>query len=312
MQRPYRFFLAATVALSVALAVPAATASASASRSVPSPARAVTARTAALRTGADGVVVVRDVSFPQCHDGLPSGQTAAFAVLGANKGTSFTSNPCLEAQLAWAKRLPAAPAFYANTGNPGPLRARHWPLGQAAPQVCAAADPNSVGCSYDYGWNAARQSLSTAADAAQRLHRVGRANAQQRVANVDWWLDVETMNSWQAHEGHETSAAQRRDVATLTAQIDALRAAGVHRVGVYSTAYQWHVITGGRAVTGNRFAGIPVWLAGFGSRAGAIAGCRASSFTGGPVRMTQYLAKDRFDADVVCNAADVDLDTGAD
>ena len=304
MQRPFRFFVAATAALSVAVAVPAATASASGP--------VVSARTTAVRTGPDGVVVVRDVSFPQCHGGLPSGRAAAFAVLGANKGTSYSTNPCLEAQLAWAKRLPAAPAFYANTGNPGPLRARHWPLGQTVPQVCTSADPNSVGCSYDYGWNAARQSLSIAADAAQRLHHVDRANARQRVANVDWWLDVETMNSWQAYEGHETTAAQRRDAATLTAQIDALRAAGVARIGVYSTSYQWHVITGGRAVTGSRFTGVAVWLAGFGSRASAIAGCRASGFTGGPVRMTQYLAADRFDADVVCNAAEIDPGTGAD
>jgi hypothetical protein len=251
-------------------------------------------------------VVARDISFPQCGGSLPRTSTAVSGVLGTNNGSSFTRNPCLVAELRWAKRLASAPAFYANTGNPGPESAKRWPLGQTTPNVCAASEPNSIGCSYDYGWNAGRQSFATAADAAQRLHRVDAANARQRAANVEWWLDVETMNSWQATHGTPTLAAFRRDVAALAGEVAALHSAGVTRVGVYSTPYQWRLITGGSRVTGGRFAATPQWLAGFESRARAVAGCEQRGFTGGPVRMTQYLAHDGFDADVVCTAPNDD------
>jgi hypothetical protein len=253
-----------------------------------------------------GAVVARDISFPQCGDSLPRSAGAVSGVLGANNGTSFSRNPCLMAELRWAKRLAAAPAFYANTGAPEPERSKHWPVGQTTPQLCSPSNPRSTGCFYDYGWNAGLQSFATATDAAQRLHRVTRADAHQRVANVDWWLDVETMNSWQAIDGPATRNAYRRDVATLTGEMAALRDAGVARVGIYSTPYQWKLITGGSKITGARFAHTPQWLAGYESHASAAAGCAQPGFTDGPVRMTQYLGRDGFDADVVCSAADAD------
>ena len=257
-------------------------------------------RSVAARDASNAVIVGRDISFPQCGGALPDERGAAFGVLGANNGLSFTRNPCLVAELAWAKRLPAPPSFYANTGNPGPERARHWPLGQSSPKVCSASDPNSLGCSYDYGWNAGWQSYTTATDAAQRLHRVDRVNARHRAANVDWWLDVETMNSWQAIDGPATRAAKERDVATLNGEIDALRMAGVERVGVYSTAYQWRLITGGTKIDKSRFIGAPQWLAGYESHAAAVAGCAHDGFTDGPVVMAQYLGADGFDSNVLC------------
>ena len=176
--------------------------------------------------------VARDVSFPQCSGSLPLQASADSGVLGTNDGISFTRNPCLVRQLAWAKSLRLPPAFYANTGNPGPQRARHWPIGQSSPRVCAASDPNSIGCSYDYGWNAAWHSYTVATDAAQQLHHVDRVNARHRAANVEWWLDVETMNSWQALDDQPSIAAQRLDVATIEGEVDALRAAQ-RRVGGY-------------------------------------------------------------------------------
>jgi len=256
-------------------------------------------------TGGSTAPVARDVSFPQCGGALPRQAGAVSGVLGANNGTSFSRNPCLVSELRWAKRLEAAPAFYANTGNPGATRAKHWPVGQTTPKVCAATDPNSLGCSYDYGWNAGRQSFTTATDAAQKLHRVGRAEARQRVANVDWWLDVEMMNSWQAIDGPATRAASQRDVATLAGEAAALRDLGVAEVGIYSTPYQWKAITGGSTITQGRFADAPQWLAGYDSKASAVAGCAHRGFTGGPVRMTQYLGHDGFDADVVCATSDL-------
>jgi hypothetical protein len=259
----------------------------------------VVARSNGLVARSDGLVA-RDVSFPQCGGALPGRGDSDAGILGTNNGVSFTRNPCLVTQLAWAKRLALPPAFYANTGNPGPRRAEHWPFGQVSPKSCTMAEPNSLGCSYDYGWNAAWESYGAATDAAQRLHRVDRANARYRAANVEWWLDVETMNSWQAIDGPATVAAQRRDVATIQGEVDALRFAGVQQVGIYSTRFQWGLITGGAKVTNGRFAWTPQWLAGFDSHDAAAAGCRHRGFTGGPVRMTQYLGADGFDANVVC------------
>ena len=290
--------IATTVAVSATAVVPAASAGIGAT-----PARRPARRAVAAREASGDLIVARDISFPQCGGALPRLRGADFGVLGTNNGISFTRNPCLARQLAWAKKFQYPPAFYANTGNPGPQRAKHWPLGQAAPKVCSAAEPNSVGCSYDYGWNAAWQSYSTAVDAAQRLHRVDRANARQRAANVEWWLDVETMNSWQTLDGSPTLAAQRRDTATIAGEGDALRAAGIAHVGIYSTPFQWEQITGGAVVTQGRFATAPQWLAGYESRRDAEQGCGHHGFTGGPVRLTQYLARDGFDADVVCTEA---------
>lgn len=259
---------------------------------------AISAAPAAARDAS--ALVARDISFPQCGGALPRAAGTASGVLGTNNGTAFSRNPCLVAELRWAKRLPAPPSFYANTGNPGPDRAQHWPIGQTSPSVCTAADPNSIGCSYDYGWNAGKQSFATAADAARRLHHVDPVSARRRAANVDWWLDVEMMNTWQATESSPTRAEFRRDDASLAGEVAALRALGVEQVGIYSTPYQWKVITGGRAITGSRLAGLPQWLAGFESHSQAVAGCARRGFTGGRVRMTQYLGHDGFDANVVC------------
>jgi hypothetical protein len=288
----FRFVLVAVI--SAATIVVSAAPAASEAR----PARAVEA--------GSGAVVARDISFPQCEGSQPRTAGAVSGVLGANNGASFSRNPCLVAELRWAKRLAAAPAFYANTGAPEPGRSKHWPVGQVTPRVCSSSNPGSTGCFYDYGWNAGRQSFATATDAAQRLHRVTRADAHQRVANVDWWLDVETMNSWRAIDGPATRRAYQRDVATLTGEMAALRDAGVARVGIYSTPFQWKLITGGSKITGARFAHTPQWLAGYESHASAAAACAQPGFTGGPVQMTQYLGHDGFDADVVCTEADAD------
>jgi hypothetical protein len=250
--------------------------------------------------GARTPVAARDISFPQCEGALPRLDSARFAILGANGGRAFTRNPCLTRQLRWAKRLPEPPAFYANTGNPGPYRSKSWPIGQTSPRTCAASEPNSVGCSFDYGWNAARHSYRVAVGAAQELHGVSRQNARQRVANVDWWLDVEILNSWQTLDGFPRGIAAQNDIATLGGAVNALWDLGIDRVGIYSTRYQWNLITGGPGMTRGWFSANPVWLAGYDDRADARDGCGDESFTGGPVLLTQFLGKDGFDSNVRC------------
>jgi hypothetical protein len=249
---------------------------------------------------AGDIRVARDLSFPQCIGSLPTSSSGSIGVLGTNDGTAFTSNPCLVKELDWAKRLPSAPAFYANTGNPGPSIAKHWPIGQTSPKSCTASNPDSVACSFDYGWNAGRQSFATATDAAQRLHHVTRSDARARAANVEWWLDVETMNSWLTVDDAPTRAGEQRDTATILGEVAALRFAGVAQVGIYSTPFQWDLITGGSRSTAAQFGPTRQWLAGYESKAAAIAGCTDPGFMTGRVHMTQYLASDGFDGDIVC------------
>jgi hypothetical protein len=250
--------------------------------------------------GASSSPVGRDVSFPQCGTPLPPARAAAFGVVGTTGGTVFSKNPCLVEQLRWARQLAGAPAFYANTGNPGPVHSHHWPLGQTAPRVCTRSNPNSLGCSFDYGWNAAVAAYSNAVDAVQTLHHVSRPNARSRAADVDWWLDVEILNSWQALDNAPTAANRHRDTESLAGAVNALWSFGVHRVGIYATQYQWSVVTGGRAITGTRFSANPVWLAGFSTHAHAARACSRAGFTGGTVLLTQFPGRDGFDADVRC------------
>ena len=55
-----------------------------------------------------------------------------------------------------------------------------------------------------------------------------------------WWLDVETMNSWQ----HDGADALARNTAAVEGMRQLLAADGVTQVGLYSTGYQWSRIVG--------------------------------------------------------------------
>jgi hypothetical protein len=231
-----------------------------------------------------------DVSYPQCGKPLPA--SPGFGIVGVNNGVVFSTNPCIATEYQWAQQAANhAPQFYANTGNPGPKFSSHWPAGQQTPRACPASGPNSQACSYDYGWNAAKQSFEAAAFTAG----TGPAAAAR------WWLDVETGNSWQTLEPEygQTLASKRNDTAALSGAVAALKDEGVKVVGFYSTSFQWTQITGGSSVVGTRFAHNPNWLAGYSGKASAQAACGAASFTGGPVRLTQY-PSDGFDADWRC------------
>ena len=225
-----------------------------------------------------------DVSYPQCGKTLPAPIDGG--IVGVNGGLVYSANPCLATEYAWAAQATTtyAPAFYANTGNPGPAYSSHWPTGQQLPQVCDGT--NSEACSYDYGYNAAQDSFARAAAVT--------ATASSRT----WWLDVETGNSWQTLESAygQNATAQANDRASIAGAVAALHDAGVSTVGVYSTSYQWGQITGG---SGTQFAAQPVWVAGVGSLSTAKSNCTSTSFTGGRVTLAQY-ASNGYDADVHC------------
>lgn len=226
-----------------------------------------------------------DVSYPQCGGSLPVGAT--FGVVGVDGGRPYDANPCLAEQMTWALAS-GRPSYYVNTANPGPKLSGYWPVGQSSPRQCTRTSPDSTGCAYDYGWNAAQDSYARAVAAATAV-------GAPDVRASTWWLDVETSNTWEALEYGETSKYHANDTAVLKGMRAYLRGRGIRAVGVYSTAHQWERITGGA-----RLGRAPVWYAGLGGASSAAKRCSpAFSFTGGPVRRTQFL-RNGYDANHAC------------
>jgi hypothetical protein len=225
-----------------------------------------------------------DVSYPQCSSTLPAARP--FAVVGVNGGLSTKVNPCLSTQLAWAWKssgaVPAQPRaqLYLNTANPGEVRSQitTWPkTGTNRYGTCEGS--NSAACSYQYGWERAANSVTSFFAPAARAARV-----ETNPAGYTWWLDVETMNTWQSG----SSEARARNRATLEGMTDYLRSLG-GRVGIYSTNYQWGQIVGSVPPTSS-LAGKPSWLAGATSLSGAKSNCaRPALVPGGKVTLTQYV-----------------------
>jgi major membrane immunogen (membrane-anchored lipoprotein) len=241
-----------------------------------------------------------DISFPQCGYVYPS--APGFGVVGVNGGKPFTTNKCLASELSWAAgAVNQQPAFYVNTANGGPNNG-NWPSSQQTPDVCAGA--NSVACSYDYGWNAARYSFAAALTAESSD---GATSPTQSAIAAPWWLDVETGNAWEVKTGFygPTAAAYANDKAEIEGEIASLTNAGVTNVGVYSTSQQWRAITD--AATTN-FPAVPTWIPGFGSLAAAEAGCTTASFTAGRVALIQY-GSGSYDGDYNCGLLNTPLTT---
>ncbi len=226
-----------------------------------------------------------DVSYPQCGSPLPTG--GDFGIVGVDGGKPFDPNPCLAEQIVWAGSS-GRPAYYVNTANPGPKLSSFWPLGQRSPQACTRSRPNSAACAFDYGWNAAKDSLARAKAAAASV-------GAPDVTRTNWWLDVEMHNTWESLEYGERPMFLRNDTAVLRGMTALLHRRGVRTVGVYSTVHQWQRITGGASLDR-----APVWYAGVGTARSAHKHCaRSWSFTGGPVRLSQFL-RNGYDADFRC------------
>jgi hypothetical protein len=243
------------------------------------------AETLTATTGHSAGRIGFDISYPQCGGPFPS--DAAFGIVGVNRGIAFQPNPCLGAgngpsELAWAG---VNAELYANTGNPGPRLSSRWPIGQSYPRRCSADEPNSLGCAFDYGWNAARDSYVTAVRAYISLGWAPAFAIRTPRAN-HWWLDVETANSWRK---------PLRNIAVLEGAVAYLEDAGAASVGFYSAPHMWQEITGGT----DAFAAYPSWVAGALTRDGARRRCTGDGFTGGGVELTQYLSNG-FDADYRC------------
>ena len=228
--------------------------------------------TAAVRAAGPGV----DVSWPQCGNPLPKGQS--FAIVGVNYGLANNTNPCLATQLSWAATSTGGTgqplvALYVNTGNPG-TAGSWWPTsnsygGKTVANPYGTCTKGSVGtaCSYMYGY----------AKAYDDANIRGITNP----ASYTWWLDVETENSWSTNK-----AANRADLEGMAAYFASIGA----KTGLYSTGYQWGEIVGTVPSTSNLYAQRS-WLAGAGSFTSASSMCSAAPLTGGgKVTMTQYIS----------------------
>ncbi len=248
-------------------------------------------------TAPESVPPTYDVSYPQCGKRLPppSAALAGQQIVGVNGGRVFDPNPCLGlgdagdergSQLAWAGQ---DAALYANTGNPGPELSSHWPDGQSEPRACntpSAPDRDTVDCAFDYGWNAAADSYQTAVAAYISLGWAP-ADATRTPDANDWWLDVETGNSWRDDPA--------LNVAALEGAVAYLESVDVESIGFYSTQRQWDAITGGSLA----FQAYPAWHAGASTLDEAQDNCDDPSFTGGPLLLAQYL-DNGFDANYRC------------
>ena len=230
-----------------------------------------------------------DVSYPQCGKRLPTDHY--FAVVGVNGGTATSENPCLTSQLAWANGAKSGSTqdpvqLYVNTANPAQESTYtwgSWPTTGTTPYGnCAGVETNDKACSWQYGWN---RSVETAAYFQQRAQQAGLASTNP--ADYMWWLDVETMNSWQSGP----QEALERNVATLEGFAAYYHSLGAD-VGLYSTALQWTEITGDYIAADSNLVGLPNWRPSGASLSNAITNCDVPPLTtGGDIYLTQYVRK---------------------
>lgn len=259
-----------------------------------------------------------DVSYPQCGKALPSGP--AFGIVGLNGGLANNLNPCFgpsatypsyaKSELYWAVSTASGnttqpkAALYLNTADPGDIYngkpIADWPTTGTTPYGSCATTTvttssgtytvgqNSPACAWQHGYNLAARDVSWLTSAASAIAaQAPPVPVPGTAASYPWWLDVETVNTWQAG-----ASGQAMNVADLQGMVAALAAAGAGPVGAYSTTLQWNQITGGTtsAAAGSLY-GIPDWIPGAKSLSGAVTNCGLPSFTSGKVTVTQWTVK---------------------
>ena len=266
---------------------------------------------ASARPAAGPSKIGNDISWPQCGRAYPTGQ--AFGIVGLNGGLANNKNKCFDSQWQWAlgssgnTTQPKA-ALYVNTANPYGAGPVWWPNGNSfysSPDgsdsntangtvavsvpvpteygTCTADPVENLACSYVYGW----------AKAYEDDQHFGPG-----LRGYQWWLDVETTNSWETPSS-ATPRAYEANAATLRGMINYLQGVNIE-VGVYSTAYQWRQITGDRAQS-DVFSTVLSWVAGA-SSSNAASFCSDPAkalIAGSKVTLVQYVSG-RLDYDVAC------------
>jgi hypothetical protein len=202
-----------------------------------------------------------DISWPQCGGAYPD-PPHAIAIVGVNRGHTFSANPCFASEAAWAG---AGITLYVNVD----ALPDDTTSGITGVRRCMVAD---IACrSYNWGRAAAAHDLAL----------VGAAGVRSSM----WWLDVEIGKRWRVD--------QAANVAAIRGMLDGVRAPG-NVVGIYSTSYQWGLITG------NRWSpAVPLWVPGADTATEARQYCDAShAFGGGVVWLTQWTIT--YDHDYAC------------
>jgi hypothetical protein len=148
-----------------------------------------------------------DISWPQCGRAYPS-RPFDIAVVGVNGGRALTTNPCFVDQATrWAS--PDQLDVYLNLNKPS----------AAYTGGCPPADKACIAVAL--GRDAVRSSIAT----------VRAAGLGPRV----WWLDIEMPELWDTDT--------RFNALSIQSAIDELQANALN-AGIYSTRYQWNLITG--------------------------------------------------------------------
>lgn len=216
-----------------------------------------------------------DISWPQCPSNFPSGPT--FGVVGVNDGKPDSANSCLSGEYAWALKATYAatyaPQLYLNSANPG----RAGYTFGSGPQSCTRKDVS--GCAYDYGYNAGLYAFDYAS---QQVPGTS-------LASLQWWIDVESANSWQ----HDTTS----NIDDIQGMIDGLASVGVTKTGIYTNSSSWSSITGNTAT----FAALPAWFPSGSTQSVADPHCDSPGPSGGPIWMVQY-GSGGYDGDDLCSA----------
>lgn len=207
-------------------------------------------------------VVGQDISWPNC-DNLKF-KPSSFGIVGVNGGLDFHINPCMaEEAVLYRQNL----SLYLNTGFPGApydLKYQNWPL------KCSLTNINCL--AYNYGYNAGEYSLYYA--------------ITNGIVSNNWWLDVETDNSW--------SVSTSYNVSSLMGEADAIKqSVNPSLIGYYTYPTDWKIITGGWQN------GSPNWVA-TNSNYESIAKqqCSGYEFNGGATKLTQYIGS--LDLDLAC------------
>ena len=210
-----------------------------------------------------------DISWPQCSGtdaGVVPPGDPPYVILGLTDGTGAAPNPCLDAQVAWAR---------ANGTRIGAYLVAAYPN---AGQLAAATDPPLAPCG---------------ATLSCRLRNVGTAEAAQAVATIRG-LDIHPPLIWVDVEFRTDGPWSRRvaaNVAVLKGIARGLHAANM-RFGVYTTPLMWTDITGKYPLR------VPNWLpTGDPSARHALALCGRTA-TGGPTWLVQYTRT--LDEDLTC------------
>lgn len=206
---------------------------------------------------------ISDVSWPNCNTKQVTYYTNG--IIGVNDGLDFTGNPCLSTETSWYEKY----ALYINTGYAGNKMADKF---RTSPLSC---DPNNSTClAYDWGYHATE-------------YAVDYANSMNAHSG-EWWLDVETINSWTRN-----SQVNRASISGALAALHKILPFAT--TGIYSTSDQWNHLTNSWQIRE------PIWYAiGEGDNYQARLACTtAYQFTGESLWLVQYTAS--IDYNVTCS-----------